>query len=99
MKKHYVSFMMCAAIVALSFFLVTAVPIKAQVTMAGERGAHPRIVKAIHAIEDAIAYMKAAPHDFGGHREDAIRDSEQAVKQLREALKYREVKDKKKLKE
>jgi len=27
-----------------------------------------RIVKAINAIEDAVAYLRAAPHDFGGHR-------------------------------
>jgi hypothetical protein len=98
MKKSYVSIMMCAAVVALSFLLITATPIKAQVTMAGEKAAHPRIVKAINALEDAIAYMKEAPHDFGGHKADAIRDSEQALKQLREALKYREVKDQKKLK-
>jgi hypothetical protein len=98
MKKSYVSVMVCAVIVALSFFLVTAAPIKAQVTMAGEKAAHPRIVKAIDALQDAVAYMKAAPHDFGGHKADAIRDSEQAIKQLREALKYREVKDQKKLK-
>ncbi|HVN96212.1 MAG TPA: hypothetical protein VMT62_07280 [Syntrophorhabdaceae bacterium] len=97
MKKSFVSIMLCATIVALLFSLVTVAPAMAQATMQGERGAHPRIVKAIHALEDAIAYMKAAPHDFGGHREDAIRDSEQAVRQLREALKYREVKDENRL--
>ncbi len=90
MKKSFVSSMVCAAIVALFFLVVTAAPVKAQGGVAGEKAAHPPIVKAINALEDAIAYMKAAPHDFGGHREDAIRDSEQAIRQLKEALKYRE---------
>ena len=97
MRKRSVSIMMCAAIVALSFFIITTVPINAQPTMAGEKAAHPRIVKAIHAIEDAIAYMKAAPHDFGGNKAAAVADCEKAVIQLKEALKYREVQDRKKM--
>jgi hypothetical protein len=98
MKKRSVPIMMCAVIVALSFFLITAAPIMAQPTMAGERAAHPRIVKAINAIEDAVAYMRSAPHDFGGHRAEAIADCEKAIKQLREALKFREMQDRKKMK-
>jgi hypothetical protein len=50
---------------------------------------HPRIAKAIHQLEDAMDYMRAAPHDFGGHKEDAMRASEEAIKQLRLALRYR----------
>ena len=96
MKKSSVSIIMCAAIVAISFFLVTSAPIKAQ-TMAGEKAAHPRIAKAIHAVEDAIVYMREAPHDFGGHKVAAIADCEKALIQLREALKYREVQDRKKM--
>ena len=96
MKKGSVSIMMCTVIVALSFFFLTLAPAMAQPTMGGEKAAHPRIAKAINAIEDAIAYMKAAPHDFGGHRVEAIADCERALKQLREALKYREMKDEKK---
>ena len=63
-----------------------------------ERALHPRIAKAIEALKDARAYMQAAPHDFGGHRVAAIADCEKAVKQLREALKYREMQDRKKMK-
>ncbi|GEM_PF-501742 len=84
MKKRYVSIMMCIAVVASFFFFITAAP-----TIAGEKADHPRIVKAIDAIEDAEAYMKAAPHDFGGRRAQAIADCDKALKQLREALKYR----------
>jgi hypothetical protein len=54
-----------------------------------ERAMHPRIAKAIAAIEDAKAYMISAPHDFGGHRVEAIRASDEAIRQLRLALAYR----------
>lgn len=54
---------------------------------------HPRIEKAIHQLEDAIDYMEKAPHDFGGHKAEAIRDSRKAVESLKKALEYRAVKD------
>jgi len=54
-----------------------------------ERALHPRIAKAIEALRDAKAYMQAAPHDFGGHRVEAIRASEDAIRQLNFALAYR----------
>jgi hypothetical protein len=50
---------------------------------------HPRIATAIREMEEAIRYMKAAPHDFGGHKAAAIRDTRAAVVQLRNALAYR----------
>jgi hypothetical protein len=55
----------------------------------GERAMHPRISAAITSINDAIAYMDAAPHDFGGHKAAALRASHEAVTQLKEALRYR----------
>jgi hypothetical protein len=71
-----------------------AMPIAAHAqTMHGEMEHHPRIAKAIHELEDAIAYLEAAPHDFGGHKADAIRDSRAAIEQLRKALAYRERED------
>jgi hypothetical protein len=54
---------------------------------------HPRIAKAIHEIEDAIAYMEAAPHDFGGHKAAAIEASRHAVEQLKLALAFRAKED------
>jgi hypothetical protein len=57
--------------------------------MAAEKAMHPRIAKAIHTLEDAIDYMQKAPHDFGGHRADAVEASKHAVEQLRLALAYR----------
>ena len=64
-------------------------------TLAGqsERAMHPRIAKAIAALKDAKEYMEAAPHDFGGHRVEAIRASDEAIKQLNLALAYRAAQD------
>lgn len=58
-----------------------------------EKKSHPRIAKAINELREAVKYMEAAPHDFGGHKAAAIAASNQAIKDLQEALKYREVKD------
>ena len=58
-----------------------------------ERAMHPRIAAAIAAIKDARAYMQAAPHDFGGHKAEAIRASDEAIRQLNLALAYRGAKD------
>jgi hypothetical protein len=35
--------------------------------VASEKANHPRIA-AVTSIDDAVAYMEAAPHDFGGHK-------------------------------
>jgi hypothetical protein len=58
-----------------------------------EKAMHPRIAAAITALKDARAYMQAAPHDFGGHKADAIRATDDAIKQLNFALAYRAAKD------
>jgi len=49
---------------------------------------HSEIHDAIAALEKAKNYMQHAAHDFGGHREQALKDCDAAIKQLREALKY-----------
>jgi len=54
---------------------------------------HPRIARAIHELEDAIHYLEAAPHDFGGFKAQAIADSKAAVASLRHALAYRAARD------
>ena len=58
-------------------------------TVRTEAANHPRIATAIRELEEAIRYMEAAPHDFGGHKAAAIRDSRAAVTQLKLALAYR----------
>jgi hypothetical protein len=77
------------AALMLSLAPITVAPAFAE-TLPEEKAEHPRIAKAIHELEDAIAYMKAAPHDFGGHKAEAIKASEDAVRQLRLALAYRQ---------
>jgi hypothetical protein len=54
-----------------------------------ERAMHPRIAAAINALKDARAYMQEAPHDFDGHRVEAIRATDEAIRQLNFALAYR----------
>ena len=60
-----------------------------------EAAAHPRIATAIRELEEAIRYMEAAPHDFGGHKAAAIRDLRAAIIELRAALAYRARTDRK----
>jgi len=54
-----------------------------------ERALHPRIARAIEQLRDARAYLAEAPHDFGGHKADAIRACDEAIRQLQLALAYR----------
>jgi hypothetical protein len=77
--------------VCLAAALIPAAP-RAE-TIGQEAATHPRIVKAIQEIEEAILYMEAAPHNFGGHKAAAIQASRRAVAQLRLALRYRAVQD------
>jgi hypothetical protein len=62
-------------------------------TVRSELREHPRILQAIREIEDAIAYMEAAPDNFGGHKAAAINASREAVRQLRTAAEFRAVQD------
>jgi hypothetical protein len=77
---------------AIGVFFTTAFTTPQQ-NMASEASEHPRISKAITQMEDAIAYMEAAPHDFGGHKAAAIADTKAAIKSLKQALAYRAKKD------
>jgi hypothetical protein len=43
---------------------------------------HPRIRAALNELRDANEYMKAAPHDFCGHKRAAMRATEAAITQL-----------------
>ena len=54
---------------------------------------HPRLAAAITALRDARAYLSEAPHDFGGHKDKAIRACDDAIRQLELAMAYRARKD------
>lgn len=49
---------------------------------------HPEIREAIEALRRAKAHMEHAAHDFGGHRVEAIRATDDALHQLEECLKF-----------
>ena len=62
----------------------------ATMTLFGQpREFHPRLVRAIESLRDAKAYMEEAPHDFGGHKREAIRACDEAIRQLEIARAYR----------
>ena len=54
-----------------------------------EAAEHPRIATAIRELEEALKYLQAAPHNFGGHKAAAIQASNNALAQLRLALAFR----------
>ena len=51
-------------------------------------GRHPQIEAALSALHNAKDHLQHAAHDFGGHREDAIRAIDEADRQLRLCLGY-----------
>ena len=61
-------------------------PPPATQTPAHER--HPAIRNAIRALEKAKVDLKNADHDFGGHREAALKECDAAIEQLKLALQY-----------
>jgi hypothetical protein len=81
MKRSFIRLALVAAL---------AVPLFAHAESVREEAKeHPRIATAIREIEEAIRYMEAAPHDFGGHKAEALEASRKAVAELRKALAYR----------
>jgi hypothetical protein len=50
---------------------------------------HPRIAAAIDHLRDARIYMLNQPHDFGGHRDAAIRATDAAIREMEICLRYR----------
>jgi hypothetical protein len=87
MKQHLMTVIVAATLAMTS--LAFTLPARAE-DMRDEGREHPRIVKAIHELEDAIKYLEAAPHDFGGAKREAIEDSRRALQSLHRALRYRE---------
>jgi hypothetical protein len=48
----------------------------------------PKITNAIKSLQNAQGYLKAAPHDFNGHRQDALNATDAAIKQLNIIVQY-----------
>lgn len=49
---------------------------------------HPHIRAAIRELQEAKHELQTASHDFGGHREDAVKACDEAIRQLQQALQY-----------
>jgi hypothetical protein len=49
---------------------------------------HPEIADAIAALRTAREHLNHAAHDFGGHRVDAIKATDEAIRQLQICMKY-----------
>jgi len=49
---------------------------------------HPEIRDAIASLRHAKEHMEHAAHDFGGHRVDALKATDEAIHQLETCLKY-----------
>ena len=60
-----------------------------QVTVKSEEAAHPKIVDAIHRLQEGIHELEAAGDDFGGNKARAISDAKAAIHSLKKCLYYR----------
>jgi len=49
---------------------------------------HPQIREALAALRHAKEHMEHAAHDFGGHRVEALRATDEAIRQLELCLKF-----------
>lgn len=49
---------------------------------------HPQIREALGALRRAKEHMEHAAHDFGGHRVEALKATDEAIKQLELCLKF-----------
>jgi hypothetical protein len=49
---------------------------------------HPEIHDALNSLRHAREHLEHAAHDFGGHRAEALRATDDAIRQLEICLKY-----------
>src|ERR1700740_304101 len=49
---------------------------------------HPQIREALGALRRAKEHMEHAAHDFGGHRVEALKATDEAIRQLEICLKF-----------
>jgi hypothetical protein len=94
MKKRVFSF---AVMVLLILALTFPVAVPAAPPSPGPKPApaatpaaepHPEIRDAIASLRRAREHLQHAAHDFGGHRAEALRATDEAIHQLEICLKY-----------
>ena len=49
---------------------------------------HPEIREAIASLQRARMHMQEAAHDFGGHRVEALKATDEAIRQLQICLRF-----------
>ena len=49
---------------------------------------HPEIREALESLRRARKHLAEAAHDFGGHRVDALKATDEAIRQLEICLRY-----------
>jgi len=91
MKLSARHLLMAGTLAAISALSISATPSFAapQLSIQSEEAAHPRIVDAIHHMQQALQEMEKAPDDFGGNKAQAIHDTQVAIHSLRKALYFR----------
>lgn len=66
----------------------TAKALPATPTAATPAEPHPQIREALEALRRAKPHMEHAAHDFGGHRVEALKATDEAIRQLELCLKF-----------
>jgi hypothetical protein len=96
MKTKIVSLLAFAALI-LAFAFISSAPAaphnaNAQPAAAAPTATpaeqHPEIHDALGALRNARAHLEHAAHDFGGHRTQALKATDEAIHQLEICLKY-----------
>jgi hypothetical protein len=94
MKTKIVGLLALASLVLAFAFIASApaashnangLPAAAAATPAEQ---HPEIHDALAALRNAKGHLEHAAHDFGGHRAEALKATEEAIHQLEICLKY-----------
>ncbi len=65
-----------------------AAPRPANASAAQPAQVHPEIRDAIAALRKAKEHMRRASHDFGGHRAEALRVTDEAIRELEICLRF-----------
>ena len=78
----------CLVLVLVLGFMISVMTPSLALAQTPHKERHPNIRAAINALEKAKVDLERAAHDFGGHRAEALKAVDYALKQLREALEY-----------
>jgi len=56
--------------------------------VAAQRERHPEMMRALQSLQQAKNELQHSAHDFGGHRVKAIQETDEAIREVREALRF-----------